>query len=191
MTPGRREQIRRSLACLAESYPATMNLLEQTLALLCEELSLDPLTYFRTQSVLPGGYPGLVVDPETLVVTFDGRTCFLGNILPFRLLARLAQRPNRYFSYEELLADVWSGGRRSATARGLPPPEARRGDRRRAGGLVRPHPPDSGLPVMRFPAVACEKAGAKYREQGDQEGEQMTLLLTDDLSLLCGSLFTI
>jgi hypothetical protein len=113
MTPDRREQIRRSLACLAESYTATMSLLEQTLALLCEELSLDPLTYFRTQPASPGGYPGLVVDPKTLVVNFDGRTCFLGNTLPFRFLARLAQRPNRYFSYEELLADVWDGCRRS------------------------------------------------------------------------------
>jgi DNA-binding response OmpR family regulator len=90
-----------------------MNLLEQTLTLLCEELSLDPLTYFRTQPAAPGGYPGLVADPRELVVRFGGKTCFLGNTLPFRLLARLAQRPNRYFTYEELLADVWEGDCRS------------------------------------------------------------------------------
>jgi hypothetical protein len=113
MTPDRREQIRRSLACLAESHAATMNLLEQTLTLLCEELSLDPLTYFRTQSSSPGGYPGLAVDPGELVINFAGKKCFLGGRLPFRFLARLAQRPNRYFTYEELLADVWDGCCRS------------------------------------------------------------------------------
>jgi DNA-binding response OmpR family regulator len=113
MLTDRREQIRRSLARLAQSQQATMTILEQTLSLLCEELSLDPLAHFQAQSSSPSGDPRLAVDPSLLTVHFQGKTCFLGNTLPFRFLARLAQRPNRYFSYEELLATVWDGSCRS------------------------------------------------------------------------------
>src|SRR4051794_30927308 len=100
MHTDRREQIRRSLACLAQSQQATMTILEQTLSLLCAELSLDPLAYFQAQSSSPPDNPRLVVDPALLTVHFQGKTCFLGNTLPFRFLARLAQRPSSYFSYE-------------------------------------------------------------------------------------------
>jgi hypothetical protein len=41
--------------------------------------------------------------------TSGGKTCFLGNTRPFRFLARLAQRPNAYIPYEDLLSDVWQG----------------------------------------------------------------------------------
>jgi hypothetical protein len=51
MNPDRREQIRRSLSSLAESYAATMELMERTLSLLCEELALDPWTYVRIESI--------------------------------------------------------------------------------------------------------------------------------------------
>ena len=49
-------------------------------------------------------------------LSLGGRTCFLGNSLHFRLLGRLAQRPNSYFSYEDLFARVWDGGVRSDDA---------------------------------------------------------------------------
>jgi DNA-binding response OmpR family regulator len=113
MHTDRREHIRRSLASLVESYAATLDVMNQTLALLYEELSLYPLAYFRTCSSPPGGCPDLEVDRSQLVVRFRGKTCFLGNALTFRFLARLAQRPNHYVTYEELLADVWDGARRS------------------------------------------------------------------------------
>jgi DNA-binding response OmpR family regulator len=113
MHPDRREHIRRSLTSLVASYTATLDVMNQTLALLYEELSLDLLTYFRTCSSPPGGCPDLEVDRSQLLVRFRGRTCFLGNGLPLRFLARLAQRPGHYFEYEELLTDVWGGDRRS------------------------------------------------------------------------------
>jgi DNA-binding response OmpR family regulator len=109
----RREQIRHSLARMAESQQATMALMGQALSLLCEELSLDPLAYFQTRASSAAGDQALAVDPALLTVRFRGKSCFLGNTLPFRFLARLAQGPGRYFTYDELLADVWEGCCRS------------------------------------------------------------------------------
>ena len=42
-------------------------------------------------------------------VTLGGRTCRLGNTIPFRFLARLADSPGRYVSHEQLIEDVWDG----------------------------------------------------------------------------------
>jgi DNA-binding response OmpR family regulator len=112
MQPQRREKIDRSLRVLAESYRSMMEVMENTLALLCEELHLDPLTYLKTRPTVRAAHASgqnLAVDPGLLSVTFRGKVCFLGNTLPFRFLYHLAQRPNRYVDYEELLAEVWQG----------------------------------------------------------------------------------
>jgi hypothetical protein len=53
--------------------------------------------------------------PNWLVVTFRGRTCYLGNTLPFRLLARLAHRPGCYVTHDDLFTDVWDGAVRSGS----------------------------------------------------------------------------
>jgi DNA-binding response OmpR family regulator len=57
----------------------------------------------------------LRVDPEDLTVRWNGTTCFLGYTLPFRLLERLARRPNQYVTHEQLLLEIW-GGTRSKSA---------------------------------------------------------------------------
>ena len=48
-----------------------------------------------------------IADRATFSVRWGGRTCYLGDTLPFRLLERLARRPDRLFSYGVLLQDVW------------------------------------------------------------------------------------
>jgi DNA-binding response OmpR family regulator len=118
MDADRRESVRRSLRALAESYAATMRLMEQTYALLSDELALDPLDYLarHTAAGQPTAGPEPVVDEALLTVSFRGRACFLGNTLPFRLLVRLARRPNCYVTHDDLLADVWDGGLRSEGA---------------------------------------------------------------------------
>jgi DNA-binding response OmpR family regulator len=58
----------------------------------------------------------LVVDPHRFTVDFRRRGCFLGNTTRFRLFEYLARRPNRYFTYAELLAFVWNGADRSDAA---------------------------------------------------------------------------
>lgn len=106
----RRAQIQRSLRYLAESYLATMNVLEQALHLLGEELSLDPLTFLHKRPLpqdLQIRHADFCIDRSLWSVSFRSKVCFLGNTLPFNLLFHLARRLNTYVSYEELLAEVW------------------------------------------------------------------------------------
>ena len=48
----------------------------------------------------------LLVD-STLSVIWKGKILHLGQTLSFRLLARLARRPNQYVTHIDLLRDVW------------------------------------------------------------------------------------
>ena len=50
-------------------------------------------------------------DSASYSVCWRGKTCFLGNNLPFRLFERLVRWPNRFFSHDELLNEVWQGCR--------------------------------------------------------------------------------
>lgn len=119
MNQHNRNELCDSLRRLAESNRLTLKLLERTFELLREELALDPLSFWelhkapleRTQ------WPfGLNIDAAMLTVSFHGRSCFLGNTLGFKLLSRLAQRPNVYVSRDDLLRDVWDGAIRSNSA---------------------------------------------------------------------------
>lgn len=119
MDTRRREQIHRSLRSLADCYAATLEVMEQTLALLGDELTLDPLSYFRMRLRPTDPSPGpqsVIIDTDRRTVQFRGRICFLGGRLPFRLLARLARRPSTFVSHEDLLDDVWDGAVRSGEA---------------------------------------------------------------------------
>jgi len=48
-----------------------------------------------------------LLDESTLSVIWNGKTLRLGHTLAFRLLARLARRPNQYVTHLDLLRDVW------------------------------------------------------------------------------------
>ncbi|HEY3325102.1 MAG TPA: winged helix-turn-helix domain-containing protein [Planctomycetota bacterium] len=48
-----------------------------------------------------------LIDESTLSVIWRGRTLHLGQTLKFRLLERLARRPNQYVTHLDLLQDVW------------------------------------------------------------------------------------
>lgn len=122
MNVEKREQIQQTLRNLAEAQATTMKLMEQALALMEEELSLDPVTYWKSKgSARSSGMKSesKLIDFETLTVKFDGRSCFLGRTLPFRLFHRLACRPNTYVSYEDLLTDVWDGERTDEAIRSV------------------------------------------------------------------------
>lgn len=117
-----REQIRQSLGTLAATYRSTIDLMEQTFSLLCEQGELELLGQRFTRSleaVAPIEHPGFLIDPSVFTVTFRRRPCFLGNSYPFKFLYRLAQRPNTYVSYESLLDDVWKGLRSDENIRSV------------------------------------------------------------------------
>src|SRR5580693_1257471 len=48
-----------------------------------------------------------LLDESTLSVLWRGKVLHLGQTLSFRLLARLARRPNQYVTHVDLLRDVW------------------------------------------------------------------------------------
>ena len=111
MNADRRDSIRDSLRQLAEAHAATMQVMERTYALLCEELALDPAECRRPPATPdpPTGLRQPVIDRSRFAVTFGGRTCRLGNTIAFRFVARLAESPDRYVPHEQLLDDVWDG----------------------------------------------------------------------------------
>lgn len=51
------------------------------------------------------GHP--IIDRTTFTVHWGGKSCFLGNTLPFKLFERLARRPNQLVPCDQLLDDVW------------------------------------------------------------------------------------
>lgn len=59
----------------------------------------------------------LIVDPRTLSVRWNGHECVLGASIGFRLIQRLARRPNHYISHADLLDDVWGCPRSTSTVR--------------------------------------------------------------------------
>lgn len=111
MNTDRRESIRLSLRSLAEAHAATMDVMVRTYDLLCKELALDPLDYFeQRRGVTPTPEAAdLAIDNSRFVVTFHEHNCCLGNTIPFRFLARLAERPNQYVTHQDLIDDVWGG----------------------------------------------------------------------------------
>lgn len=122
MKPTKRELLRRTLRNLAESHAATMNLMEQTLVLLGEELAVDAVSFWKARTTIGSNQAfgrELCVDRDRLQVVFHGKTCVLGNTLPFKLLERLARRPDTYVTHDELLQDVWDGTRSQAAIRSV------------------------------------------------------------------------
>jgi DNA-binding response OmpR family regulator len=119
MQSDRRAKIQTSLRDLAETYKAMMELMERTLALLYEDMAVDPHTYFFAHRSPRAriAQPGFTIDPGLFSVNFRGKACFLGDTYPFKFLYRLAQRPNIYVPYEDLLSEVWQGIRTESTVR--------------------------------------------------------------------------
>jgi DNA-binding response OmpR family regulator len=60
-----------------------------------------------------------VIDPSRFTISFRGRTCCLGNTMAFRFLVRLAERPGRYVSHQNLFEDVWDGQRSADAVRSV------------------------------------------------------------------------
>ncbi len=109
----RTDRIVERLTQLAEAHARAACLLGEIVSALCEDLDLDAasiVTVNRQATVSPPARsykPIPVANPDTLAVHWNGRTCFLGNTLAFKLFERLSRRPNYFFSHAVLLDDVW------------------------------------------------------------------------------------
>lgn len=61
----------------------------------------------------------LVVSSAMCSVNWRGRCCILGPSLPLRLMHRLAQHPDRFFTYDMLMDEVWERRCSDAALRAL------------------------------------------------------------------------
>jgi DNA-binding response OmpR family regulator len=114
------EQIRSLVRSLAQSCA----LVVQKVADLAEHVEprdpsgrdlIDNLLGSRT--VDPDAMFGqLIVDTAAKTVTYRGCTCCLGNTLVFRMIERLARRPNQFIPFDRLIRDVWDGQPKSDEA---------------------------------------------------------------------------
>jgi DNA-binding response OmpR family regulator len=121
MNDKEREQIGRALRNIAAAHVETMQLMEQTCKALSKELLIDPVSFWMSRGVSsqPRTISSPAIDRAMLSVVFHGRHCFLGNTLPFKLLDRLAHRPNAYVPYKELLSEIWECPRSYSAVRSV------------------------------------------------------------------------
>lgn len=66
-----------------------------------------------------GREDGLVVSIAMCSVRWRGRCCVLGPSLPLRLIHRLARHPERFFTYDLLMDEVWERRCSDAALRAL------------------------------------------------------------------------
>lgn len=120
MTPETKQDIRIALRTMAENHAATMTVLQRMLTELSAQLDGEQAKAARRSNssrVLDSKFPA--VDSSMLSVVHKGKRCFLGNTIPYRFIVKLIGRPNRYFSYDELCAEVWDGVRSESTVRSV------------------------------------------------------------------------
>ncbi len=108
------ERLARAAACLRQA----ILLIEEVAPGLVEGLVPGVVTAFP-QSLAAPDRPGTpsgngstrpsIIDGATFSVRWANRSCHLGNTVSFRLLERLARRPNHFISYEALLdlEELW------------------------------------------------------------------------------------
>ena len=108
----KRQQIQESLRALAQTHAVAVAQIEETISILEQMLELD-VAARPTSKHLP------VADETTFCITWQSRSCFLGNTLLFWLFHRLLLSANRYVAHVDLLDDVWKGARETSTIRGV------------------------------------------------------------------------
>jgi DNA-binding response OmpR family regulator len=117
----RRHQIQENLRRIAATHVAAMRALEETSAMLDAEFAVAVASNQRqisaSQSKSAANRP--FVSRPLLSVMYRGKSCFLGNTLPLRLIERLLRAPNQYVSHQQLQEDVWNGVRSRAAVRSV------------------------------------------------------------------------
>ncbi len=101
------QRIQDTLRKMAAAHAAAMAASEEAMSLLAAEFAeiSQPTTRSVPEQSLSSDTP--IIDRPMLSVAYQGRSCFLGNTLPLRLLERLLRRPNHYVHYNQLQDDVW------------------------------------------------------------------------------------
>ena len=101
------ERLARAAACLRQA----ILLIEEVAPGIVEKATSGTISASIQPLVAPApirssGNPA-ITDRTTFCVHWANRTCHLGNTMPFKLLERLACRPNQFIHYDVLLQDLW------------------------------------------------------------------------------------
>lgn len=119
MSPATARRIALLTNQLAETLMAAALCAEEIrMAVLAELDGAGPGMDDRSVPVLvPPGSNGQrpILNESTMCVMWNNKTVHLGHTVVFRLLARLARRPNQYVTHLDLLEDVWDGEDRETT----------------------------------------------------------------------------
>lgn len=95
---------------LADSLMNAVICAEEIRSIIRAELDRDEYGHGAENQLLPP-FPKSkrrpLLDESTLSVFWKGRSVHLGQTLCFRLLDRLARRPNQYVTHLDLLREVW------------------------------------------------------------------------------------
>ena len=110
--------LEKSIDLLIASHSETLGSLHRLRAIVSSGKSVELETAERFYSEVAERWVP-VMDYSTFSVRHEGRICFLGNTLPFRLLARLLRRPNSYISHQILLDEIWDGIRSPEAVRSV------------------------------------------------------------------------
>ena len=110
--------LEKSIDCLIASHSDTLGSLHRLKAMVSSGMRIERETAERFYSEVADPWVP-VMDLSTFCVRHEGRICFLGNTLPFRLLARLLRRPNSYVSHQILLDEIWDGIRSPESVRSV------------------------------------------------------------------------
>ena len=110
--------LEKSIDRLIASHSETLGSLHRLKAIVSSGKSVKLETAERFYSEVANRSVPLM-DYSTFSVRHEGRICFLGNTLPFRLFARLLRRPNAYVSHQILLDEIWEGIRSPEAVRSV------------------------------------------------------------------------
>ncbi|HWL09931.1 MAG TPA: helix-turn-helix domain-containing protein [Planctomicrobium sp.] len=123
MPPGyQKQRVAEFLRSLAANYAEQIRHFENGLVELCRELEIQEIVWSdlslhnRPPASRFGEPHRPLADRTTFSIVWQGKSCFLGNGLPFRFFEKIARRPGRYCSHKDLLDDIWGQGQIRAKA---------------------------------------------------------------------------
>ena len=118
MNPETLAILEKSIDCLIASHSESLGSLHRLKAIVASGKRLEHEAAERFYvEIADRSMPRM--DHSTFSVRHEGGICFLGNTLPFRLLARLLRRPNSYVSHQILLDEIWEGIRSPEAVRSV------------------------------------------------------------------------
>jgi DNA-binding response OmpR family regulator len=114
MITAQAERIHKTATSLRTSLMEVLARVDQ----LCDLVDQLPIAPDPARAVIAVSHATFLrLDRATYTVLWNDKSCFLGFTMAFRVLERLARRPNEYVPTDRLLEELWSATRTASTVR--------------------------------------------------------------------------